>query len=303
MTAPARIDPFVDTRLGVWHGDGVTVRRSRHTQHGGVGPGNLPNLRAHRRDNRLIVEHHLTPDDLCDELATMIFTDLADIGMLHRQADFEEVFTGIIRSTVDGPENSWLTFYRNSVNRLEAGTAGFSPVHRRAANLILGPEVIDLGCCFGFFPLRLAAMGIDVLATDLSVPTTDLLARMSGLLNRPLRTLACDARCVPLPDRSADTVTAVHLIEHLHPGQSFAVVQEALRLARRRVVIAVPFETEPTACFGHVQRFARSDLHRMALRLESGNPGLRATVEEHHGGWLILDWKPLPECCPSTARA
>ena len=32
-----------------------------------------------------------------------------------------------------------------------------APVHDRAAALAVGPHVVELGCCFGFLSLRLAA--------------------------------------------------------------------------------------------------------------------------------------------------
>lgn len=267
------------TPVGVWARGGVEVRRAD-----GVG-----RLRGRRRDGVLAVDHSLGADDLCDDLATMIMTDLGQVGLLRGQADFEAVFTGVIRSTVDGALKSWLTFYSNSVQRLESGRAGFAPVHQRAAELVLGPQVVDLGSCFGFLPLRLAAAGFDVLATDLSSAAMRLLNRMSILLGRGVRTLACDAARVPLPDRCADTVTAVHLLEHLPAAAGEAVIDEALRLARRRVVVAVPFEDEPTACYGHVRRFGPVDLDLLARRAVARHRGVRATATEHHGGWLVFD--------------
>ncbi|WP_235622013.1 mycofactocin oligosaccharide methyltransferase MftM [Mycolicibacterium austroafricanum] len=288
LHSPARIDPLAPNPEGEWHGHTVSVRRVEAAALG------ARRLRATHVDDRLIVEHRITPEDLCDQLATMIVADLADAGVSIDQTGFEEAFTGVVRSTVTGPLESWLRFYTNSVHRLEGGSAGFSPVHAYGAGSVRGHEVIDLGSCFGFFPLRLAAYGIDVVATDLSAPTMDLLARMSVLLGRFVRTLACDAAAVPRPDGCTDTVTALHLIEHLPPEVADTVLAEAMRLARRRVVIAVPFEDEPTACYGHVQRFDRAALDRLAGRLHAEHPDWTTTVAEHHGGWLILDRQPEP---------
>ena len=69
-----------------------------------------------------------------------------------------------------------------------------------------------------------------------------------------------------------------------------AVLDEAVRLARRRVVIAVPFEDEPRACYGHVQRFDLAALELMADRLCLRHPANQPPAAyEFHGGWLILD--------------
>jgi hypothetical protein len=277
VTAPALIDPLAPAAAGVWRSGGVTVARARAGRR----------LRARRRDGMLTVEHTLAAGDLCDDLAELINAELG--GELRGLADFEKVFTGIVRSTLDGPVPSWLAFYRNSVRRLESGAAAFAPVHARAATLVAGSRVVDLGSCFGFFPLRLAGRGIEALATDLSARTMGLLSRMAPLLGRPVRTLVCDAAAVPLPDGYADTVTALHLLEHLPPDAGEQVIGEALRLARRRVVLAVPFEAEPAACYGHVRRFGPAELERLSGDLRARHPGWTVRVGEHHGGWLVLD--------------
>jgi hypothetical protein len=235
------------------------------------------------------VEHDLRPDELCDELAVRLTEDLVDTGEVRGQAEFELVFTGVVRSTVDGGWPAWLRFYRNSLTRLESGDTAFAPVHERAAALVNGPRVTDLGSCFGFFPLRLARDGFEVTATDLSGPTMGLLRRASRDLQRPLTAIRCDAVDVPLPDRSADTVTALHLIEHLPDPVIHGVLREAVRLAHRRVVVAVPFEDAPRECYGHIQRFDRARLLDLGRTVCDEHPGLTATVSDFHGGWLVFD--------------
>jgi ubiquinone/menaquinone biosynthesis C-methylase UbiE len=248
-----------------------------------------PRFHTHRHDGELHVEHDLRPDELSNELAVLLAEQLDDAGVLNGQSEFELVFTGIVRSTVEGSMPAWLRFYRNSLDRLEHGHDAFAPVHEHAASLVVGSRLVDLGSCFGFLPLRLAAIGMGVTATDLSASTMDLLARVSAELRRPVRTIACDAASVPLPDGAADTVTALHLLEHLTPPAADDVIEEALRLADRRVVIAVPFENKPRACYGHIQRFDTAILHELADRIRRRHSVVRAGVHEYHGGWLILD--------------
>lgn len=279
---PARVDPLARASAGLWHGDGVLVRRrtGRHRPHDA---SCTPRFCVHRRGATLVVEHDLTPEDLSDELAVLLTDELGD--RLRGRPEFEQVFTGVVRSTVDGGIAAWLRFYRNSMSALEHRRTAFAPIHDRAAELVTGKQLVDLGSCFGFFPLRMQHMGFDVLATDLSIPTMDLLNQVSRCLHRGVRTLACDATDVPLPDGAADTVTALHLLEHLDPVTGERVLDEAVRLARRRVVVAVPFEDEPQACYGHVRRFDVAELERLGARY----PGVRSEVTEHHGGWLVLD--------------
>lgn len=296
MQAP-ELNPLAPTPRGLWSSQGVRVSRRRgpHRLHTAVDTVCTERFCAQRHDSLLMVEHDLNPDELCDELAVMLVEQLVDAGALQGQPEFELVFTGVVRSTVDGALPAWLCFYRNSLDKLEGSAPSaamtFAPIHAWAAAQVRGHRVVDLGSCFGFFPLRLARQGVDVLATDLSRPTMHLLQSVSTQLRRPLTTLACDATEVPLPDHSADTVTALHLIEHLSTDAIDAVLDEALRLARRRVVIAVPFEDEPRDCYGHIQRFDLPALEELAHRVCGRHAGIAARSYEFHGGWLILDRK------------
>ena len=76
----------------------------------------------------------------------------------------------------------------------------------------------------------------------------------------------------------------VALVARMLWSKGIDVAVEAVRLARRRVVIAVPYEDEPEELWGHVRTLTREDLAAYGLRT-----GLPFAVEEHHGGWLVLD--------------
>lgn len=292
MSYSTAINPFAPIAPGAFTANGVRVRRRTrpHRAHT-TGPSGLctPRFCTTRAGGILHVVHDIAPDELSDGLTALLAEELDDTGVLRGQPEFELVFTGIVRTTVNGSMAAWLKFYRNSLDALEHGDAAFAPVHERAHSLVLGSRLVDLGSCFGFFPLRTAASGIDTVATDLSGSTMELLARVSRPLRRQLQTVCCDARRVPLPGADADTVTVLHLLEHLGPDDAYAVIQEALRIARRRVVIAVPFEEVPRACYGHVQRFDVDVLQAIADRVLDEHTELSATVGEYHGGWLVLD--------------
>lgn len=257
-----------------------------------------PHFRAFRADGTLTVLHRFDATSVSDELADLLAEELDNAGILNGPGEFEATLSGIVHSAPGKSDSGtggspWLPFYRNSIATLEGGSAAFSPVHSRGAELISGSEVLDLGSCFGFFPLRLAGRGtmqggarnpLSITATDISAGTMHLLGSIAADLGRPLRTIHCDAAHVPLPECSVDTVTALHLLEHLTPEKAFAVAREAVRLARRRVIMAVPFESRPRACFGHVQTFDLRALHELGTRL-----GMDYTASEYHGGWLVLD--------------
>ena len=231
-------------------------------------------------------------DQLSNDLAGWLDSTFVARGLLAPEA-FEEAFVAVVTGAAkdpDAPDDAWLAFYRNTVDALAGdpvpgGTnAEMKPVHERARELVAGSEVLELGCCFGFLSLRLAAAGHRVTATDLTGGTVELLSRMAPQLGADLDVMVADARAVARPDGCADTVLAVHLIEHLPEAEGDEVLAEMLRLARRRVVVAVPFEDEASATWGHVRLFDTAVLAAMGERT-----GREYTVSEHHGGWLVID--------------
>jgi SAM-dependent methyltransferase len=233
-------------------------------------------------DGRL--RHRIGAHEISNDLAGWIADDLVAPGLIEPAA-FERTFVSVVRSVDPG----WTAFYRNTLAELAAGgapggtNAGMAPVHARAVALAQG-SVVELGCCFGFLSLAMAGAGHDVTAVDLSPGTVRLLASVAPALGRPVRALAGDAAAVPLADGCADTVVAVHLLEHLPPALAPRVLAEMLRVARRRAVVAVPYEDQPDPTWGHVRTFDAAALD--ALGAATGRP---YRVDDHHGGWLVVE--------------
>lgn len=250
----------------------------------------------HRRDHRMEISHWLQPDQLDNNLAGVLADELFAPGWLSGVEVFERVFTEVVQSVIDDPLRAWTTFYDNTLARVRecwstpagcaphSSIADFAPLYQRVLRLVPPGRVLDLGSCFGFLPLLFAERGEhSVIASDLAPGSMRLLETIAATRGHRMHTLVCDATQVPLPDGTVDTVTAMHLLEHLEPARGDAVIAEALRLARHRVVIAVPYEDEPTAAFGHVRTFTRADLHHLGAG--TGHP---YEVTDHHGGWLEI---------------
>lgn len=273
------LDPLAPGHRGWWesgdllvcHADGVAVPNAltarltptRVTEH----------FRVYALGTRILVAHRYRGDELDDDLAGHLAAELPGLA-----PHFERIFTGVVRTTVHDPLLAWTLFYANTLAALRhpsrAGAiASMAPVHSRALNLVRGRSVLDLGSCFGFLPLRLAAQGLRPIASDLSPGTMELLSRVASWFRTPLPVLACDAAAVPLASRSVDTVLAIHLLEHVPPAHGTAVVREMLRVARRRVVVAV--RSDPVDA-GQLLAWGRASREPF-------------TVFEHHGGWLVVD--------------
>ncbi len=289
------VDPLTDSPGGCYSDAVVVVRRA-------VMPAEQARIatkhfRLDRSDGKLRLTHNLVAGRIDNDLAGLLADELFAAGWLSGSDVFERLFTGVVLSSADHPLDAWELFYRNTLRRLEflhhTGTASarhgslsdFAPVYAEVLPLVGFDTVLELGCCFGFLSLLMAERGATVTATDLSAGTVRLLSALATRLGIELDTLACDAARVPMPDRSHDVVTVIHLLEHLDTGHAAAVVAEAVRLARHRVIVAVPYEDEPTAAFGHVRIVTEADL----LALADQHPDWQSRCFDSHGGWLILD--------------
>lgn len=301
------VDPFTPMAMdGAYRDDVVEVRavaprRSRRelatvrTPHFDLTPG---------AGRRIRVEHMLSDDQIDDDIAGLIATELFGPGWLRGVGLFERVFTGVVRSMRADPLNAWALFYRNTVTRIAQAegatqTTGsghgtieeYAPVYAHAERLMAPGSALEMGCCFGFFSLRLAAAGREVTASDLAPGTVRLLGEMANHLELRLDTLAADAAHHPYPDGSFDNVLVLHLLEHVDDDHGQQILDEALRLARQRVIVAVPLEDVAEETWGHVRTVSLEDLDAWGSAL-SRTHHLRYDVHELHGGWLILDKHP-----------
>ncbi len=297
---PQTIDPLAPCPHGRYDDHLVSVLRADRPGGGGGGPD--PVVRTDHfclteRGRRIELTHWLPPDQLDNDVAGLLAEELFAPGWLSGVEIFERVFTGVVRSCVDDPLLAWSTFYGNTLARIrqcwrapsaagrEPTTIGeLAPVYAHALQLIPAGQVLDLGSCFGFLALLLAERPVNtVTASDLSGGTMGLLGAVAAARGLQVNTLVCDAARIPVPDGWADTVSVIHLLEHVSPGHGRAVIAEALRVARHQVVVAVPVEDEPTAAYGHIRTF---DLRQ--LRELGDQAGQQCSVHEHHGGWLVL---------------
>jgi SAM-dependent methyltransferase len=253
-----------------------------------------PGISAVRgRDGRIWVRHGWQAGQLDDEIAEPL---AAVLGPLTDDHDvFGRAFTGIVLTSHPSAIGAWDAFYRASLARLHRppGQRGYSEVYRHALGLLLASTVpattvADAGCGFGFLALHLAARGVTVTACDVTAGATGLLTQLAGRLGLPLDVVTGDAGSGLLATATADAVALLHVLEHVDEATAATLVTEAVRVARRRVVIAVPYETSPAALFGHVRTIDRSQL----TKLGAGS-GWDYRVHEHHGGWLVLD-HPAP---------
>jgi SAM-dependent methyltransferase len=297
---PRPIDPLAPGQAGRYVDDAVVVERRPRTSSGAAsGSVRTEHFDVRVDGGRLTVVHDLPADAIDNDLGGLLARELFAPGWVSGAEVFERLMTGLVRSSRTDPLSGWELFYRNTLDRLRDADAAlprpgappthgsiddFAHVYRRAAGLARGTSVLELGCCFGFLSLLLDAAGHAVTATDVNPGTVRLLRAVAPRLGARLDVHRVDATGVRLPGSAFDTVLAIHLLEHLDAAEGEVMVEEALRLAQRRVIIAVPLEAVPDETYGHRRAF---DLE--ALRDVGAATGWPFEVADHHGGWLVLD--------------
>lgn len=233
----------------------------------------------------VVLSHSLSVADLDNDLASRLARAMAGCD-LHDNSLFERLFTEVVLSTVNDPVQAWSAFYRNTLDRITAPDPGagsigeFAPIYHRARSLVRGHRVLDVASCFGFLPILLADDGHEVLACDLGAGSMQLLSTVDARIP----CVCCRAEALPLRDSGMDTVLMLHLLEHVDAETGSQALLEAVRVARRRVIVAVPYEDEPTAAYGHVRTLDHGELEGLG-RLT----GQRFEVIDADGGWLVID--------------
>ena len=252
-------------------------------------------------DGATVVLHRLEPAAVDNDLAELVAGELVRPGGVTVPHAFERCFAGVVLSSAPGSGEAWRAFYGNTLLKLHRVASGSCPGHdsgpvstfgriyAHARALVSGSSLLDVGTCFGFFPLLLqrSEPQLDfVAALDVSAPILEL-ARGADLPRCRTGTVEFvhgDGRSLPFAGNSFDTVTALHVLEHLETSSASRVLGEMCRVARRRVIVAVPLEEEPDPAYDHVQSFDRESLINLGEQA-----GWRCGFEDYLGGWVVLD--------------
>lgn len=254
----------------------------------------------------IVVVHHFTPHEIDNNIGYFVANELLPLLGTNRQADFEQLVGAIVRSMDMNERRAWWRFYDNSLAALARVSdtvetdfiAPFGAIYRQVMRLTLGQSLLDAGTCFGFLPLLFARSGVlfdlyEGHAQPLQIVGCDLdyaLVRLANdyAANRQftsVRFVVADILAAEIGRLGRfDTVTAIHLLEHLPAEQTELAISRLWEVTNQRLIISVPLEATPDPRFGHLQVFDEARLVGLAQQV-----GAQYRYFEFHGGWLMLD--------------
>jgi SAM-dependent methyltransferase len=264
----------------------------------------------------LVVVHSFGPEQIDNNLGFYVANELlpllsaargrlpepppADDPFAHDQQMLFEQCVGAIVRSMDGSEReAWHRFYVNSLAALERAMQSdqpaadfigpFGAIYRRLMDLARGASLLDAGTCFGFLPLLLARRDAPpnrIVGCDLDgalVSFANAYARRAGLTNVSFTVADLLGDDLARLGRF-DTVSCVHVLEHLAPAQTLAALRALWQCTAQRLIVTVPLEEQPDPRFGHRQTFTTGRLEVLGREL-----GGRYQTFALHGCWLVVD--------------
>jgi 2-polyprenyl-3-methyl-5-hydroxy-6-metoxy-1,4-benzoquinol methylase len=142
-------------------------------------------------------------------------------------------------------------------------------------------SVLDVGVGAGQLINTIAGSGDFLSVEGIDIATHSNFLRMDA----PFDVKKMSVAKMAFPDRSFDVVVCMEVLEHLAVADFEAAVRELRRVARKQIVVSVPFEEpEPIASY-HKQRF---DLAKIRAIFPKGRLSLLQKVNRKSCPWALV---------------
>lgn len=266
-------------------------------------------LVAHPADaDRVILVHHFRLEEIDNNLVDCLMQELPSLMTSDRA--FGQAMIGVVNSIKPyDPVGAWGLFSLNTLKRfreyLDEPDMEYPPttigacatIYRRLFSLKVGKSLLDVGCACAFWPALVAERDLtahgNIVGVDNRLDAIHLSQHMVALIgNQQVTFFQLDLLSPPFVEAlgTFDTVTAIHILEHLPEEQLSLAFEHLLRVTRQRLIIAVPYEMEPTPAYGHEQVFTREKLERWGKWcVDSLGGTAHCWCEEVAGGLLVVD--------------
>lgn len=257
----------------------------------------------------IIIVHWFAPEEIDDAISSYFLNELQPLGVLTKARDMEKLYSAVVGSLAPFDlRSAWKLYGINTVQNYRkllanvsdpllspAPLHSFARLYRRIHELHSGKSLLDVGCAFGFLPLLIAQSLplVDVVGVDISAEAFTYTPDVAHALL--LDNVRFTTANVLAPDfhmlGSFDTVTALHVLEHLTETETPVALTHLLQVAKQRLIIAVPYEQgKPVILHGHKQLFSRSKLEAVGhWCLQQWNMQGSMHYEDCADGLLVLD--------------
>lgn len=210
---------------------------------------------------------------------------------------------GCGRLHLDNPA-IWRRYCVNSLDRLRPLIAGarvgdetshlgqFAAVYRRVIDSLVGGSLLDVGTNLGLLPVLVAegAAGVAVVGCDSRPESVGCAADLAAATGSRATFVLGDVLSPDFPAVGRfDTVTAVHLLEHLAEDELPRALANLLSASAGRLIVAVPYEDPVQPLYGHRQAFTPEKLAAWGRWCVERLGGGAFRREEVHGGLLVVD--------------
>lgn len=261
---------------------------------------------------KTILAHWFAPAEINSNIVHYLVQELKPYHLISQGERLGELLTGIIGGTVyaGDVQRAWNYFGANTLQRLlvylgsaipadlpDYATIGvFATLYQRVCELCVGERFLDVGCNSGLLSLVLAermpfvheAVGIDIDPDAFKIGQEVVAARqLTHVRYVQADVLADDFSAIGM----FDTVTALHVLEHISERDLHRVLTNLLKVTAHRLILAVPYETDgPEAAFGHQQLFTRAKFEGVGIWcIEQLQGAGRMWCEDLCGGLLLIE--------------
>jgi SAM-dependent methyltransferase len=270
-----------------------------------------------RPGGQAILLHAFTESTIDEDVSSMLENEVGALGVIASPREYGEVLFAIVASTcptsLDCPECGrlhldqaaiWRHFSLNTLARLrtlvsapepagDSHIAVFAAIYRRILECRAGASLLDVGSNLGHLPVLLAERAPEMTVAGCdnrseSIACCRELAGAAGATRVSWRLADLLARDFPRVGRF-DTVTAVHVLEHLDEDELPVALAHLVEVTARRLIVSVPYEEAVQPLYGHRQRFTPEKLRfwgEWCVRT-SGRGGW--DCEDVGGGFLVVD--------------
>ena len=261
-----------------------------------------------------ILVHRFVMDDLNADIKHYMVLELKASGILDQPQHYGEILAGVVGSFFpEDVRRAWSYFGANTLQRFlvflstvstppypdYTSIGSFATQYKRICELCVGSTFLDAGCESGFLPLLIAeripfmekVMGVDIRPDMFGIVRE--LADQRHLTN--VQFVKADLLADAFVELGQfDTVTAIGVIEHFTEEDMYMVLTNLFKVTGQRLIVIVPYETEPELIYGHKQLFSPEKLQAVGewcIQQLDGNA--RIWIEECVGGLLLLQRDPL----------